>query len=97
MPTYEVRRRTVLSSSVVTAANETEARFLARDIWQTDAAIAALAADVTRQPFGPDDADDARSEQRYEETASDRESEEAMMRRWAPRLPLGDAEATEWP
>ena len=50
MPTYEVRRRTVMACAVVTAANETEARVLARDAFQQDAAIAALAADVTRQP-----------------------------------------------
>lgn len=50
MPTYEVRRRTVMATAIVTAANETEARFLARDAFQQDAAIAALAADVTRQP-----------------------------------------------
>lgn len=50
MPTYEVRRRTVMATAVVTAANETEARVLARDAFQQDAAIAALAADVTRQP-----------------------------------------------
>lgn len=50
MPTYKVRRRTVLACAVVTAANETEARVLARDAFQQDAAIAALAADVTRQP-----------------------------------------------
>lgn len=50
MPRYEVRRRTVLTFSVVDAANESEARFLARDAWQQDAAIAALAADVTRVP-----------------------------------------------
>ena len=50
MPTYEVRRRTVMATAVVTAANETEARCLARDAFQQDAAIAALAADVTRQP-----------------------------------------------
>lgn len=50
MPTYEVRRRTVMAVAIVTAANETEARFLARDAFQDDAAIAALAADVTRQP-----------------------------------------------
>lgn len=46
MPVYEVHRRTVLTVATVTAANETEARFLARDAWQQDAAIAALAADV---------------------------------------------------
>lgn len=50
MPTYEVRRRTVMAAAVVTAANETEARVLARDAFQQDAAIAALAADVIRQP-----------------------------------------------
>ena len=50
MPTYEVRRRTVMATAVVTAANETEARVLARDAFQQDAAIAALAADVVRQP-----------------------------------------------
>ena len=75
MPTYEVRRRHVLTSSVVTAANETEARLLARDIWQQDAAIAALAADVIRAGPTVDDAGDARSEARYEETDDDRETE----------------------
>ena len=50
MPTYEVRRRTVLAYCTVTAANETEARTLARDVFQQDAAIAALAADVIRRP-----------------------------------------------
>lgn len=50
MPTYEVRRRTVMATAVVTAANETEARVLARDAFQQDAAIAALAGVVTRQP-----------------------------------------------
>ena len=39
-----------MACAVVTAANETEARILARDAFQQDAAIAALAADVTRQP-----------------------------------------------
>lgn len=46
MPLYEVRRRTVLSSSLVSAQSETEARFKARDVWQQDAAIASLSADV---------------------------------------------------
>lgn len=75
MPTYQVERRTVMTYSVVEAANETEARFLARDVWQQDAAIAALAADVKRLPFPADDNGDARSEARYEETDTDRETE----------------------
>lgn len=50
MPVYEVRHRTVLAVATVTAANETEARFLARDVWLHAAAIAALAADVVRVP-----------------------------------------------
>ena len=75
MPRYEVRRRTVLTVSVVDAANEAEARFLARDAWQQDAAIAALAADVTRQPFPPDDNGDKRSEARYEHTEADARDE----------------------
>lgn len=68
MPVYEVRRRTVLTYSVVTAANELEARCLARDAWQQDAALSALAADVTRRP-NIDTADavlDARSDDRYD-------------------------------
>lgn len=89
MPEYQVERRTVMTYSVVTAANETEARFLARDIWQTDAAIAALAADVKRLPFPVDDLGDARSEARYEETDDDRETE----RREAHRKGLGGAES----
>lgn len=74
MPVYEVRRHTVVSTSVVTAANETEARCLARDIWQQDAAIASLSATVTRQPH-VDFTRDAESEARYEETEDDRETE----------------------
>lgn len=74
MPIYEVRRRTVVTTSVVTAANETEARILARDIWQQDAAIASLSATVQRQPV-VDFTRDAESEQRYEETEDDRETE----------------------
>ena len=89
MPDYQVERRTVMTYSVVTAANETEARFLARDIWQTDAAIAALAADVKRLPFPVDDTGDVRSEARYEETDDDRETE----RREAHRMGLGGAES----
>lgn len=66
MPTYEVRRRTVMSVAIVEAANETEARFAARDAFQTDAAVAALAADVVAWPnVDPADAVlDARSEAR---------------------------------
>ena len=75
MPRFEVRRRTVLTFSVVDAANETEARFLARDAWQQDAALAALAADVTRQPIPPDDNGDKRSEARYEHTEADARDE----------------------
>ena len=68
MPVFEVRRRTVLTCTTVTAANETEARFLARDVWQQDAAIAALAADVVRVPnLDPMDSYlDEQSELRYE-------------------------------
>ena len=76
MPIYEVRRRTVVTTSVVTAANETEARCLARDIWQQDAAIASLTATVDRQPV-VDFTRDAEPEQRYEETEDDRETERA--------------------
>ena len=74
MPIYEVRRRTVVTTSVVTAANETEARCLARDIWQQDAAIASLTATVDRQPH-VDFSRDRVSEARYEETDADRETE----------------------
>lgn len=90
MARFEVRRRTVLTVSVVDAANETEARFLARDAWQTDAAIAALAADVTRQPFPPDDNGDKRSEARYEHTDADAQDEAAKDRRLAGRLTDSD-------
>ena len=88
MPTYEVRRRTVLTFSVVTAANETEARCLARDAWQQDAAIAALAADVTRRPnHDPADAAlDSRSDSRYELSEADAADEAAHDRRFAGRL-----------
>lgn len=74
MPTYEVRRHTVVSTSVVQAANELEARCLARDIWQQDAAIASLSATVTRQPV-VDFNRDAESEARYEDNDDDRETE----------------------
>ena len=93
MPRYEVRRRTVLTFSVVDAANEAEARFLARDAWQRDAAIAALAADVTRQPFPPDDNGDKRSEARYEHTEADAQDEAAKDRRLEGRL--SDSEGIE--
>ena len=88
MPTYEVRRRTVLTFSVVTAANETEARCLARDAWQQDAAIAALAADVTRRPNhdSVDAALDSRSDSRYELSEADAADEAAHDRRFAGRL-----------
>jgi hypothetical protein len=76
MPVYEVHRHTVVTTAVVTAANEAEARFLARDIWQQDAAIASLSATVQRQPL-VDFNRDAESEQRYEETEADRETERA--------------------
>ena len=76
MPIYEVRRRTVVTTSVVTAANETEARCLARDIWQQDAAIASLTATVDRQPH-VDFTRDRESDDRYEENDADRESERA--------------------
>lgn len=74
MPTYEVHRHTVVTTAVVTAANETEARCIARDIWQQDAAIASLSATVHRQPH-VDFTRDAQSELRYEETEADRETE----------------------
>ena len=91
MPVYEVRRRTVLAVATVTAANETEARFLARDVWQQDAAIAALAADVTRQPYEPDDGYDQRDEARYDGSTA---TEDARALRWG----AGRAsEAIEWP
>lgn len=81
MPLYEVRRRTVLASSVVEADSEMEARIMARDVWQQDAAIASLSADVTRQP--PDhEPGDLRSEERYEETDQDRETERRADHRW---------------
>ena len=83
MPLYEVRRRTVLASSVVCAQNETEARFKARDVWQQDAAIAALAADVTRQPPDPEPGDE-RSEPRYEQSAADLDSDQVHAERWTP-------------
>ena len=93
MPRFEVRRRTVLTFSVVDAANETEARVLARDAWQRDAAIAARAADVTRQPFPPDDTGDKRSEARYEHTEADAQDEAAKDRRLEGRL--SDSEGIE--
>ena len=74
----------MLASATVTAANETEARTLARDVWQQDAAIAALAADVHRVPHvDPMDAYlDEQSELRYTETETDRETEQRHARRW---------------
>lgn len=95
MPDYQVERRTVMTYSVVTAANETEARFLARDIWQTDAAIAALAADVKRLPFPVDDTGDARSEARYEETDDDRETEQRERHRKGLQGSLSDPDGIE--
>ena len=50
MTLWEVRRRTVVTASIVEARNETEARTKARDVWQQDAAIAALFADVEQRP-----------------------------------------------
>ena len=91
MPVYEVRRRTVLAVATVTAANETEARFLARDVWQQDAAIAALAADVTRQRYEPDDGYDARDEQRYDGST---DTEDDRARRWQEGA-VSDSEALE--
>ncbi len=82
MPLYEVRRRTVLASSAVEAKNETEARFLARDVWVEDAKIAALCADVERLPLPPDDMGDDRSEARYVDTPADHEADEERARRW---------------
>ena len=76
MPVYEVRRHTVVTTTVVTAANETEARCLARDIWTQDAGIASLSATVTRQPH-VDFTRDQESDTRYEETEDDRETERA--------------------
>ena len=81
MPRYEVRRRTVVTTSVVEARNETEARTKARDVWQQDAAIASLFADVHRQPPDPEPGD-LRSEARYEETDTDRETEHRRSLRW---------------
>ena len=78
---YEVRRRTVLFSSVVEADSEMEARIKARDLWQQDAAIASLSADVLRQPPDPEPGD-LRSELRYEETDADREAERRADERW---------------
>lgn len=75
MPLYDVRRKTVLRSSVVEAVNETEARFKARDVWQQDAAIVSLSAEVVRIAFTEDNDGDLLSELRYEETDRDRESE----------------------
>lgn len=94
MPIYEVRRHTVVTTSVVTAANETEARCLARDIWQQDAAIASLAATVQRQPF-VDFTRDAESEARYEETETDRETEERERHRKGLQGVLSDPEGME--
>lgn len=96
MPVYEVRRRTVLQTATVTAANETEARTLARDVFQQDAAIAALAADVTRQPYlEPYDRErDYASEARYEET-EDRESEDAERYRRGLQGVLSDPDGLE--
>ena len=98
MPTYEVRRRTVLAVATVTAANETEARFLARDVWQQDAAIAALAADVLRVPhFDPmDELLDAQSELRYLETEGDRDHDRMHAERALGRAE-SDSEADPWP
>lgn len=79
MPVYEVRRRMVLFTATVTAANETEARFLARDAWQQDAAIASLTADVKRVP-GLEVYDRERDER---EPEGDRDSEVGA--RWGSR------------
>ena len=84
---YEVRRRTVLASSVVEADSEMEARIKARDLWQQDAAIASLSADVLRQPPEPEPGD-LRSELRYEETDADREAERRADERWLKPLAL---------
>lgn len=83
MPTYEVRRLTVMSVAVVEASDEMGARIAARDVWQTDAGIASLTADVIAWPnVDPADAVlDARSELRYTETDNDRASEETELLR----------------
>ena len=94
MPIYEVRRRTVVTTSVVTAANETEARCLARDIWQQDAAIASLTATVDRQPH-VDFSRDRVSEARYEETDADRETEQRERERKGLQGVLSDPEGLE--
>ena len=83
MPLYEVRRRTVLASSMVEAPDEMQARIKARDVWQQDAAIASLSADVI-YITEPDDNGDERSELRYEETETDRETEARHDERWTP-------------
>ena len=84
MPTYEVRRQTVMSVAIVEAADEMGARIAARDVWQTEAGIASLTADVVAWPnVDPADAVlDARSELRYEETDADREAERRADERW---------------
>ena len=94
MPVYEVRRHTVVTTSVVTAANETEARCLARDIWTQDAGIASLSATVTRQPH-VDFTRDTESDARYEETDDDRETERAKGLRLGLFAPLTDGEEPE--
>ena len=96
MPIYEVRRRTVVTTSVVTAANETEARCLARDIWQQDAAIASLTATVDRQPH-VDFSRDRDSERRYEETETDRETEQREAERMGAGVHHSAQEELEWP
>lgn len=94
MPIYEVRRHTVVSTSIVTAANETEARCKARDIWQQDAAIASLSATVQRQPH-VDFNRDADSEARYEENDDDRETEQRERHRKGLQGVLSDSERLE--
>lgn len=91
MPTYEVRRRTVMATAVVTAANETEARILARDAFQQDAAIAALAADVTRQPHL--EPYDQERDTLWEQHSGDRDSEVAV--RWSLQSNQSDSEAIQ--
>ena len=83
MPLYEVRRRTVLASSMVEADSEMEARIKARDVWQQDAAMASLSADVV-YITEPDDTGDERSELRYEETPADLDSDQVHAERWTP-------------
>jgi hypothetical protein len=89
MPTYEVRRvKPTLTTLIFEAASEDEARWFARQAWVEDAKDE-TAFEAMRVPVAPDDSGDARSEARYEQTATDDESEQTERERWG----LGGAES----